>query len=490
MDEEHKPLAFDGIRGAGVVFTIAATVFGVSWISRPDPATEVRPDVDPVPITLPTIPETNTISYGAWPAMSDPNYFASVRNEFIEKGSDFVEVDLSAMKLTVYTSGSPSLEVPVKTKGREGSWWETPSGLYRIGYKSENAFSSLGHVYMPWSMQFQGNFFIHGWPYYPDGTDVSSSYSGGCVRLATPDAEAVFKLVESGTPVLVHEDDFAPDAFTYMITAPDISAGSYLAADLRNNFILLAGNERTEHRTTVLPKVMTALIASEYRNIEQEVMVPGRALVETAKPRLSAGDTYRMYDLLWPLTLEDSAEAAETIASDFGTREFSTLLTQKLRSFGAKNTTIASPSGLGDTSYTTAEDAFMAAKYLYNNRPFLLSLSTGAQRFAYGPPAFDDMPKSTFPGEPDFVGGLIAQENTRDDGVAHDPIVTPAAAILFASSTSHVTGTITPPGRDAIVVFNVKFKNETRPIAFIVLDSKDPIVDITRMREYVKERYQ
>lgn len=83
------------------------------------------------------------------------------------------------MKIQVYKGGNLFLEVPIVTKGRPGSWWETPAGLYRISRKEKAHFSGMGHVWMPWSMNFQGNFYIHGRTYYPDGTLTSTAYTGG-----------------------------------------------------------------------------------------------------------------------------------------------------------------------------------------------------------------------------------------------------------------------------------------------------------------------
>ena len=149
--------------------------------------------------------------YGSWPALEDENFFASTRDKFIEDKVTFLEANLSSMTMRYYEKGEVVKEVPIATKGREGSWWETPAGLYQISTKEKNHFSSFGRVDMPNSMQFQGNFFIHGPTFYPDGTPTPSSYSGGCIRLSMDDSKAIFDLVEQGTPLLVFEDSFNGD---------------------------------------------------------------------------------------------------------------------------------------------------------------------------------------------------------------------------------------------------------------------------------------
>ena len=173
-----------------------------------------------VALTLPGLSgnsttSSSTVEYGSYPALSNPDFFASTLKQLIASKVDFVEADLTQMRLTIHRSGEAAFTVPILTKGREGSWWETPAGFDRVETKEKSHFSTFGQVYQPWSMAFQGNFFIHGWPYHEDGTPVASTYSGGCIRLSTPDAKRVYDLVSIGTPVLVRTDAFTPDNFSY-----------------------------------------------------------------------------------------------------------------------------------------------------------------------------------------------------------------------------------------------------------------------------------
>ncbi len=122
----------------------------------------------------------------------DEQKFLTQKETYIQQESSFIEANLRTMEVTLYEHGVASTTLPILTKGKEKSWWETPTGNYKILSRSVNQFSSIGHVWMPYSMQFYGNYFIHGWPYYDDGTPVASTYSGGCIRLATEDAEKVY----------------------------------------------------------------------------------------------------------------------------------------------------------------------------------------------------------------------------------------------------------------------------------------------------------
>lgn len=110
--------------------------------------------------------------------------------------------DLLNMRITLV--GTSSIQsFTIITKGKPGSYYETPVGEYEAGLKSRNHFSTLGQVYMPYSVQFYANFFIHGIPYHTDGTRVSTSYSGGCIRLADNDAKAVYDFVTPKMKILI-----------------------------------------------------------------------------------------------------------------------------------------------------------------------------------------------------------------------------------------------------------------------------------------------
>ncbi|MDE1971229.1 MAG: L,D-transpeptidase family protein [Patescibacteria group bacterium] len=345
-------------------------------------------------ITLPPNPPAQAIQfqYGEQPALSDPDFFGKVKQQFIDDKADFIEADLSAMKVEVYKSGQLSFEVPIITKGRPGSWWETPAGLYKVNNKEKNHFSGMGHVWMPWSMNFQGNFYIHGETYYPDGTPTSAQFTGGCIRLGTSDAEKVYDAVDIGTPVLVFENSFSSDDFSYNDEVPSVSAPIYLAADIKNNHVFASKNSTEIVPIASITKLVTALIATEYINLDNTATVPASAVVYTSKHRLEAGQKYTVYQLLFPLLMESSNEAAETIARFYGRDAFIKHMNDKAAAIGMTHSHFADPSGASADNTSTAEDLFMLAKYIYNNRSFIFDITSGKiKNSAYGTSGFSNL---------------------------------------------------------------------------------------------------
>lgn len=398
--------------------------------------------------------------YGPQPALARADVFNQVKGQLIDERADFVEANLSTMDLTVYESGGPVFKAKILTKGKEGSWWETPAGIYKIESKEKNHFSSFGQVYQPWSMAFQGNFFIHGWPYYPGGQPVSSTYSGGCIRLSTEDAEKIFNLVKVGTPVLIFERDFSPDDFQYKIEAPTVSARSYLVADLRNNYVLFEKSSSEVVPVASIVKLVTALVAAEYINLDKTITITSQMIVPTSLPRLKAGQRISAYQLLYPLLDESSNEAAIAFANTLGEERFVKLMNKKAASLGMANTKFVDAAGSGSENLSTAEDLFNLAKYLYNNRSFVLRISAGKiTDSAYGPPPFSDLGNfNLFSKDPDFVGGKIGKS-----GAAKETM---------------------------LAVFELDIRGVKRPIAIIVLGSEGKVEeDVSKILNWIKQNY-
>jgi hypothetical protein len=396
--------------------------------------------------------------YGEQLALANPVFFEKVKNQFVSDKVNFIEVDLSKMKVRLYKEGVVLKEFPVLTKGRPGSWWETPAGLYKINKKDKLHFSGMGHVYMPWSLAFQGNFYIHGWPYYPDGKPVASTYSGGCVRLADESAKEIFDFAEVGTPILLHEEDFKSDNFTYESKKPILSAKHYLVADLLNNFVLLKSDGDSAPVASIT-KLMTALVATEYINLDNEATVPKEAIVFTSKPRLVEGEKVSIYQLLFPLLLESSNEAAETIARFYGRSNFIEKMNEKAISIGMTSTKFEDASGALSGNVSTVDDLFMLAKYIYNNRSFIFNLSSGKLKVsAYGESYFKNLSNlNDFSEDKNFFGGKVGK-----------------------TTVAMETG---------LFVFKLNIKGEERPIVVIVLGSENRKLDTENILNYIKSNY-
>jgi hypothetical protein len=403
--------------------------------------------------------EVQTLGYGSRDArVAGADFFEKTKNTLLAEKKSFVEANLTAMNLVVYKDGVETLSVPIKSKGREGSWWETPSGIYRAEGKERNHFSSFGHVYMPWSIPFQGNFFIHGWPYHEDGSPVPEGYSGGCIRLEDTYAEQVYNLVEPGMPILVYENTAEGDSFTYTPRSPHIGADEYLVADLDSNAVLLSSRAQEKRDTQAMANMFTALVASEYQNIDKEVSFEAH----TSSSRFATPGTQSIYQIFFPLLMEHDSYAAFVLAHYFGEGRFAGLAEKKLRAMGMNATTLDTLTPSGTLAHTTAEDIFLFLQYLIHNRSFLLSVSAGTVKTnTYGEPVWQGItPQHPLFGTGGFVGGMYAGDVER--------------------------------GYDVFSVLETSFGKEgtKRRIAYIVFGSKDPLHDTLSLKAHVQSMYE
>lgn len=410
-------------------------------------------------VTSAEVPEPVPLHYGVQPMLSHPNFFVETRARFLEEKLTFIEADLTKMRIVYYEEGVELFSAPILSKGKDGSWWETPAGLYDIELKKKDHFSSFGNVHQPWSMVFQGNFFIHGWPKYPNGEPVSEGYSGGCIRLGDEDAEALFKLVSVHTPVLVHEEDFENDAFVYEAKVPELSAEHYLLADIKSNAVLASSDLDAEAPIASVTKLMTALVAAEYINLDKDVTVSQEKYVNTLIPRLEGRWQVSMYSLLQLLLVESSNEAAEVIATQVGRERFIQLMNEKALALGLEHTTFTDPSGLDDGNVSTVSDLLRLAQYIHYNRSFIFELTYDQNlSTAYKSGQFGELENFNEIEDVDsFIGGKVGETSAA--------------------------------GQTSVSLHRLDINGEERVLALILLGSKSRRDDVLKLLEYTEEQF-
>lgn len=413
--------------------------------------------------TYPDIPLPTTadvLVYGPRNPTIEPNFFKETRDAFIAQNISFIEVNLTTMTILLWEQGIVVLQIPIQTKGRPGSWWQTPAGVYKVETKKEKHFSSFGNVYTDWNLPFQGNFFIHGWPYQENGEPVPKGYSGGCIRLTNEDAKAFFERVSVGIPVLVYEDYFSSDNFSYTLPLPTLSASSYIVMDIKNNEVLTGNATEVAYPIASLTKLITALIATEYINLDKKIVISETAsATETTKQRFNRGDSVLAFHLLYPLLNESSNEAALALTESVGTERYITLMNEKAKAIGMISSSFADTTGMSVGNNASASDLARLAQYLYYNRPFILNLSAGKLDSGfYASPQFTNLANyNLYSADESFIGGKVGKTTSAQETM--------------------------------LAVFNISIYGTERPIAFIILGSEDVKNDMDTLRAYITNKY-
>lgn len=464
LARDVAPVRFKTVRAvaravAVFVLTFLVSVGGLGVASYQNDVLNA-PDQGPL-VSLPSPDPFSTapLQYGIEVAFSEPEYFTGVRDAYQAARTSFVMVDLVAMELAYYAEGEESFRAPILAKGPKGSWWEVPAGRYMVTSKREKRFSSFAGVYQPYTVTFQSNFFIHGVPYRYDGSPVPDDFVGGGVRLRTEDAERFYELVSTDTPVLVHEAGVENDDFVYEPKVPELETPHYLVADTKSTTILAASDLDVSVPIASVTKLMTALIAVEYINLDRDVTIGYVPQVPSVIPRLQVGQTVSMYSLLQLLLVESSNEAAEYIAGIVGREKFIALMNEKAVALGLMNTAFTDPSGLDSGNVSSVGDLLRLAQYIEENRSFLLELSVNQDvETVYKKGQFGRLENfNSIPGVPSFIGGKVGE--------------TQAA------------------GQTSVSFHRLTVKGEERIVVIVILGSENRVDDINELITYLRERF-
>ena len=386
-------------------------------------------------------------------------FFEYGLSDYIPKKGKIIAVDLEKMKTFLYEDGVLIESANVLSKGKKGSRWETPSGLYEIMTKEEKHLSSLGGVYMPYSMQFFGNFFIHGWPYYPNGLNVESGYSGGCIRLSTESARKIFNFVDVGTEIFVYEGqenkDISVTTKIRNIPKPVVTAKSVIVADIKNNNIYYKKDSDILLPIASITKLMTALVSNETISFGKKIIVRDHVqYIGDYAGNVKDGDMFYSEHLIYPLLMESNNAVAHSLSAYYGDIQFMIWMNKKAKSLGLYDTKFDDASGISSSNVSTAEDLFRLTKYLYEKQSFVLNISKSKNKklTSLNGTEYVFHNFNIFSEDKNFVGGK--------------------------------TGFTNAAGETMVSVFDVSVDEATSTIAIIILGSEDRENDIKKLKQW------
>jgi len=391
-------------------------------------------------------------------------FFEEKKELLFSQGKDFIEINLWEMKVRVYKGGLLAKEAPILLRGDDANWGGTAAGIYSVltGYK--NAYSVISEVYMPWSLRFYGKYYLHGKPYYPDGRPLDSPYSGGCLHLSNDDAQAIYELAEKGMPVLVI--DKPQDGFRYPEKEesqfPEISAKSYLVADLDSGFVFKQKEAETILPLASLTKLMTAIVVAENIDLTKSITI-GEKMLEAYgfTEGLEVGKSFRVVELFYPLLIESSNDSAEVLSYFLGRERTIKMMNEKAKAILMEKTNFVCPSGYAPENVSSAKDLFYLARYILNNRPVLFEITKGKMVRTFGEMSFDVTKlwnKNVFVNDPTFIGGK--------------------------------TGFILASRYNGLFVFRLTTKEGTeRRLAIIILGSENEELDTQKIYRWLLDNY-
>ncbi|MBQ8193699.1 MAG: D-alanyl-D-alanine carboxypeptidase [Bacilli bacterium] len=162
-----------------------------------------------------------------------------------------------------------------------------------------------------------------------------------------------------------------------------ISASAYIVMDADSGRVLEGENINSERLIASISKIMTAIVAIEYGDIESVVKVDDSILKAYGSGiYIQVGEELTLDDLLYGLMLRSGNDAALAIAKSVSgdISSFVYLMNQKALEIGMNNTLFLNPSGLeendGNGNKSTVYDMALLMKYAMNNEHFRRITST------------------------------------------------------------------------------------------------------------------
>ncbi len=456
-----KLFLLSGALCSGAAFALAFT----ASLPSVDRTSVVASVANGAPITN-ELPQSNKISLEDFAALSmlDGSHVSVLDAPITD--DRMIDVDLDKKILTVAEGTTTIAAFPILSIGRPGTFWETPAGDYSIKTKEVKHLSSIGNTWMPWSMQFYGNFFIHGWPTYQDGTDVPKGYSGGCIRLSTTDAKTLFDMVNVNTRVHVIGGTLplSNESMHYYMkdigALPNISAQAFSVFDEETGQVLWSHGEDESVSPGHLVALMTALVSVEtvdqYKYVDFEKLLTGKNVAAAKATDIGA---VQVGALLYPLLFDGNDVAAKGIVKLRGDKVFRDYMNEKSKAIGMVHT--AWSSGTSATlSTSTPRDLAKLLTYSDTQKSFLMK-TTLVDEYSFEPfgqPRFSWKNKNDWLDDATFKGGLSVKEK---DGSAN-------TLALYDSPVSEFG---------------------TRKLGFVIIGSAHPDEDLSALRAYSSSHF-
>jgi len=381
---------------------------------------------------------------------------------FKDQLEDYLEVNTVTGQIDHHFNGKKE-RFEVLAAGDPEGWNGTPSGLYSLKSKEGLRFSTESEVFMPYSMRLYGKYLIHGEAYYPSGIPYTSAVSGGCIRVRNEEMSRLYDSVEVGLPILsiTHEKEDFNLRETRLTKKPEIGTESFLVVDIDSGRVLLGKNYEEKREITDLTKLMTAIVATEQLGVTEPIIARNYMLEDEDEDiYFSSGRRFRLVDLLAPLLVESSDNAARVLSHYLGRDNTLDRVNQKAEAIGMKETRFKDSFGI-EKSETSARDLYYLTYYLTNTRKPILDITRGVWVPHIDYEVFGGMKnQNIFYGEDDFLGGKFE----INEGGLHN----------------------------GVFLFNQKLGNENRKLAFIMLGTpteKDLLDDITEVKKWLSDSF-
>lgn len=214
------------------------------------------------------------------------------------------------------------------------------------------------------------------------------------------------------------EDEIRKEQLDKKDQKEGITAKAYLVGNIISGEIYIEKNSNLVLPVASMSKLITAIESIDQFSISHQIKINEYYLDLPDNLKFNEGDQFTVKELLYPLLLNSSNKAAEILASSTDRRKFMDLMSSYAWELGMESTYFADPSGINPSNISSAKDFFALAKYLYKNRPDILSITREKQVIlatttSHGYYIFNNI--HPFVNHPDFIGGKTGHTKQAKD---------------------------------------------------------------------------
>ncbi len=172
---------------------------------------------------------------------------------------------------------------------------------------------------------------------------------------------------------------YVPETLEVVAVLPELTASAYAVFDVRTGALLAAVNEEKVLPIASVTKLFTA--ATVVQNVPLDTaltVIAADVATEGRSGRLSAGEEYTVHELLFPLLLESSNDAAAALTR--AREDFIKEMNLYTKAIGMTEAQFADASGLSDNNVASVKDLAVGTSYLYRTTPHIFDITQLEER--------------------------------------------------------------------------------------------------------------
>ncbi len=257
---------------------------------------------------------------------------------------------------------------------------------------------------------------------------------------------ATASLASTDKPVVV---SYLPETLVTKAEAPIVTAKAYAIFDVKTGSILVSSNSKEVLPIASVTKLVTA--ATVLRDIPDDknfTVVLADTDAHGRAGRLSSGQVYTAHELLFPLLLESSNDAAAVFERETNGKIVNQI-NQLAKNSGAKTFSVVDASGISDSDVASVEDLVKLVSHLYADLPHLFDITQLSKR----------------------AGPFVSWVNNN-----------PVRGDSYKGGKHGYTDAA---GRTLVAIFEESFTSGKREVGYILLGSDNLVTDTATLREFV-----